>query len=199
MNKQITLIVLYIIFSTLAPAASSKPVFSEKGVVVSTSRQASEAGIEILKKGGNAIDAAVTVGFALSVTSSSNGNLGGGGFLVATMIDGESFTIDHREKAPADAYRDLFLDDTGSVVPGMSLYSRAGSGVPGTVDGLIQALEDHGSGKISLREVLTPAIRLAEKGFNLSHYEARRFNTYESFFGRNEAAAESFIRRDGKP
>ncbi len=199
MNKQITLIVLYIIFSTIVPAASSEPVFSEKGMVVSTSRQASEAGIEILKKGGNAIDAAVTVGFALSVTSSSNGNLGGGGFLVATMIDGESFTIDHREKAPADAYRDLFLDDTGSVVPGMSLYSRAGSGVPGTVDGLIRALEDHGSGKISLREVLTPAIRLAEKGFKLSNYEARRFNTYESFFGRNEAAAEIFIRKDGKP
>ena len=120
MNKQIILIISYIIFSTIVPAASSEPIFSKKGMVVSTSRQASEAGIEILKKGGNAIDAAVAVGFALSVTSSSNGNLGGGGFLVATMIDGKSFTIDHREKAPENAYRDLFLDDTGSVEPGMS-------------------------------------------------------------------------------
>ena len=199
MNKQITHIVLYIIFSTLAPAASSEPVFSKKGMVVSTSRQASKAGIEILKKGGNAVDAAVAVGFALAVTSSGNGNIGGGGFMVAAMANGDRFTIDHREKAPAEAHRDLFLNDSGNVVPGMSLSSRAGSGVPGTVDGLILALEDYGSGKISLREALAPAIRLAEKGFNLSHYEARRFNNYEGFFGWNEAAAEIFNRKDGKP
>ena len=166
-------------------------------MVVSTSKQASEAGIEILKKGGNAVDAAVTVGFALAVTSSSNGNIGGGGFMVAAMADSENFTLDHREKAPATAHRDLFLNDSGNVVPGMSLFSRAGSGVPGTVDGLIRALEDHGSGEISLRQALTPAIRLAEKGFELSHYEARRFNGFEGLFERNEAAAEVFIPKNG--
>ena len=89
----------------------------------------------------------------------------------------------------------MFLDDSGAVIPGMSLYSRAGSGVPGTVDGLIRILKDHGSGKITIRQVLAPAIRLAEKGFLLSHYEARQFNAYKSFFERNDAAANIFIRK----
>ncbi|MBT4154005.1 MAG: gamma-glutamyltransferase [Candidatus Marinimicrobia bacterium] len=168
-------------------------------MIVSTSKQTSEAGIQILKKGGNAVDAAVAVGFALAVTSSSNGNIGGGGFMVAAMANGETFTLDHREKAPATAHRDLFLNDSGNVIPGMSLFSRAGSGVPGTVDGLIRALEDHGSGKISLRQALAPAIRLAEKGFKISHYEARRFNGYKSFFERNDAASKIFIRQNETP
>ena len=168
-------------------------------MIVSTSKQASEAGIEILKKGGNAVDAAVAVGFALAVTSSSNGNIGGGGFMVAAMRDGETFTLDYREKAPAAAHRDLFLNDSGDVVPGMSLSTRAGSGVPGSVDGLIRALTDHGSGNITLRQALAPAIRLAEKGFELSHYEARRFNGYEGLFESNDAAAEIFIRKDNNP
>ena len=198
--KQIHILFTTFIFSfQLLTAANSNPVFGENGMIVSTSKQASEAGIQILKKGGNAVDAAVAVGFALAVTSSSNGNIGGGGFMVAAMANGETFTLDHREKAPATAHRDLFLNDSGNVIPGMSLFSRAGSGVPGTVDGLIRALEDHGSGKISLRQALAPAIRLAEKGFKISHYEARRFNGYEGFFERNEAAAAIFIRKDNKP
>jgi len=119
--------------------------------------------------------------------------------MVAAMTDGQTFTLDYREKAPAAAHRDLFLNDSGNVVPGMSLSSRAGSGVPGTVDGLIRALEDHGSGKITLHQALAPAIRLAEKGFELSHYEAQRFNGYEELFESNDAAAAIFIRRDGNP
>ena len=180
-------------------AANIDPIHGKNGMVVSTSKQASNAGIEILKKGGNAIDAAVTVGFALAVTSSSNGNIGGGGFLVAAMANGESFSLDHREKAPATSQRNMFLNDSGNVIPGMSLYSRAGSGVPGTVDGLIKALKDHGSGNITLREALAPAIRFAQKGFELSDYEARRFNIYKTFFERNQAAKEIFIRKDGQP
>ncbi|MBT3847687.1 MAG: gamma-glutamyltransferase [Candidatus Marinimicrobia bacterium] len=198
--KQIHILFTTFIFSfQLLTAANSNPVFGENGMIVSTSKQASEAGIQILKKGGNAVDAAVAVGFALAVTSSSNGNIGGGGFMVAAMADGETFTLDHREKAPAAAHRDLFLNDSGNVIPGMSLFSRAGSGVPGTVDGLIRALEDHGSGKISLRQALAPAIRLAEKGFKISHYEARRFNGYKSFFERNDAASKIFIRQNETP
>jgi len=198
--KQIHIVFTTFIFSfQLLTAANSNPVFGENGMIVSTSKQASEAGIQILKKGGNAVDAAVAVGFALAVTSSSNGNIGGGGFMVAAMADGETFTLDHREKAPAAAHRDLFLNDSGNVIPGMSLFSRAGSGVPGTVDGLIRALEDHGSGKISLRQALAPAIRLAEKGFKISHYEARRFNGYKSFFERNDAASKIFIRQNETP
>tara|TARA_B100001250_G_scaffold82023_1_gene67686 strand:+ start:1550 stop:3244 length:1695 start_codon:yes stop_codon:yes gene_type:complete len=199
MKKIILRLLLLNFYINPVLGASSNPIYGEKGMVVSTSQQASQAGIDILKKGGNAIDAAVAVGFALAVTSPSNGNLGGGGFLVASFSDGKTLTLDHREKAPSNSYRDMFLDDSGSVIPGMSLYSRAGSGVPGTVDGLIRILKDHGSGKISIREVLSPAIRLAEKGFLLSYYEARQFNAYKTFFERNGAAADIFIRKDKRP
>ena len=190
---------LVIIFQNFIIGAASNPEYGQNGMVVSTSYQASEAGIEILKKGGNAIDAAVAVGFALAVTSSGNGNIGGGGFLVAAFSDGTSISLDHREKAPLNAHSKMFLNDSGSVIPGMSLFSRASSGVPGTVDGLIRALEDHGSGKISLREVLNPAIHLAERGFKLSYFEANRLNAYKDFFKRNKAASKIFIRIDGKP
>ena len=198
--KKITLLVLFFIqFFFPLKGASPDPVFGENGMVVSTSKQASEAGVDILKKGGNAIDAAVAVGFALAVTSSSNGNLGGGGFLVASFSDGSSISLDHREKAPLSAHRDMFLNDSGTVATGMSLYSRASSGVPGTVDGLIKALEDHGSGVISLRQALSYAIKLAEKGFLISHYEANRLNAYKRFFEENKAAAKIFIQKDQKP
>jgi len=190
---------LVIIFQNFIIGAASNPEYGQNGMVVSTSYQASQAGIEILKKGGNAIDAAVAVGFALAVTSSGNGNIGGGGFLVAAFSDGTSISLDHREKAPLNAHSNMFLNDSGSVIPGMSLFSRASSGVPGTVDGLIRALEDHGSGKISLREVLNPAIHLAERGFKLSYFEANRLNAYKDFFKRNKAASKIFIRSDGKP
>ena len=190
---------LVIIFQNFIIGAASNPEYGQNGMVVSTSYQASQAGIEILKKGGNAIDAAVAVGFALAVTSSGNGNIGGGGFLVAAFSDGTSISLDHREKAPLNAHSKMFLNDSGSVIPGMSLFSRASSGVPGTVDGLIRALEDHGSGKISLREVLNPAIHLAERGFKLSYFEANRLNAYKDFFKRNKAASKIFIRIDGKP
>ena len=199
MQKQTKNFILILLIHQVLISAYPDPIFGKNGMIVSTSKQASEAGIEILKRGGNAIDAAVAVGFALAVTSSSDGNIGGGGFLVASHANGNSFTIDHREKAPISANKDMFLNDSGNVVPGMSLYSRASSGVPGTVDGLIRALEDYGSGNITLREVLNPAIVLAERGFFLSHYEASSFNSYKDFFLRNEAASKIFVRKDKKP
>ena len=179
-------------------SAHPNPIYGKNGMIVSTSREASLVGINILKKGGNAIDAAVAVGFALAVTSSGNGNIGGGGFLVATMANGESFTIDHRETAPSKSYQNMFLDTEDNVIPGMSLTTHAGSGVPGTVDGLLRAFNDYGSGNISQREVLAPAIKLAEKGFKLSLYEANRFNNYREMFQKNKAASKIFIREDGK-
>ena len=182
--------------SILVFPASSDPVYSKNGMVVSTSRQASEAGIEILKKGGNAVDAAVTVGFVLAVTSSSNGNIGGGGFMVGAMSDNTMFTLDYREKAPVAAHQDMYLDPDGNIVEGMSLYSRSACGVPGSVDGLLKALRDHGSGNISRRQVLAPAIRLAIKGFPLSHYEATKLNNNQDLFEMNEAATEIFVRKD---
>ena len=190
---------LFIFLKEFIFSATSNPEYGRNGMVVSTSIQASQAGIQILKKGGNAIDAAVAVGFALAVTSSGNGNIGGGGFLIARLSNGTSIALDHREKAPLKAHSNMFLNDSGSVIRGMSLFSRASSGVPGTVDGLIRAFENHGSGKISLREILNPAIRLAEKGFELSHFEANRLNAYKSFFEKNKAASKIFIRKNGKP
>ena len=189
---------IILIQSRLIFSASSDPVFGENGMVVSASRQASEVGVEILKKGGNAVDAAVTVGFVLAVTSSANGNIGGGGFMVSALSNGSVFSLDYREKAPAAAHRDMYLDPDGDIVEGMSLYSRAASGVPGSVDGLLKALADYGSGNINRRQALAPAIRLAEKGFILSHYEATRLNHNKDLFKQNEAAAEIFVRKDGR-
>ena len=175
------------------------PVFGENGMVVSTSRQASIAGIEILKKGGNAIDAACATGFVLAVTSSSNGNIGGGGFMVVHKENSKIFTLDYREIAPAAAHRDMFLDSNGEVIHNMSLRTRAASGVPGSVDGLLKAWKDHGSGNISRRELLASAITLAERGFELTHYEAKRFNNNKDLFFNNDAATKIFIRGDRKP
>ena len=179
-------------------AQSQDPIFAENGMVVSTSKQASEIGIRILKQGGNAIDAACAVGFALAVTSSSNGNIGGGGFMVTYLADGTVFTLDYREKAPAAAYRDMFLDDNGDVIKDMSLRTRASSGVPGSVDGLLKAWSKYGSGNISLRELLYPSISLAERGFKLSVYEAQTLNTFKELFSNNEAASKIFIRSDNR-
>ena len=179
-------------------AQSQDPIFAENGMVVSTSKQASEIGIRILKEGGNAIDAACAVGFALAVTSSSNGNIGGGGFMVTYLADGTVFTLDYREKAPAAAYRDMFLDDNRDVIKDMSLKTRASSGVPGSVDGLLKAWSKYGSGNISLRELLYPSISLAERGFKLSVYEAQTLNTFKELFSNNEAASKIFIRSDNR-
>ena len=193
------LLVLYIVLIGYINGSYPHPVFGENGMVVSTSRQASIAGIEILKKGGNAIDAACATGFVLAVTSSSNGNIGGGGFMVVHKENSKNFTLDYREIAPAAAHRDMFLDSNGEVIDNMSLRTRAASGVPGSVDGLLKAWKDHGSGNISRRELLVSAIALAERGFELTDYEAKRFNNNKDLFLNNNAAAKIFIRGDRKP
>ena len=192
------LFVLYIVLIGYINGSYPHPVFGENGMVVSTSRQASIAGIEILKKGGNAIDAACATGFVLAVTSSSNGNIGGGGFMVVHKENSKNFTLDYREIAPAAAHRDMFLDSNGEVIDNMSLRTRAASGVPGSVDGLLKAWKDHGSGNISRRELLVSAIALAERGFELTDYEAKRFNNNKDLFLNNNAAAKIFIRGDRK-
>ena len=193
------LLVLYIVLIGYINGSYPHPVFGENGMVVSTRRQASIAGIEILKKGGKAIDAACATGFVLAVTSSSNGNIGGGGFMVVHKENSKNFTLDYREIAPAAAHRDMFLDSNGEVIDNMSLRTRAASGVPGSVDGLLKAWKDHGSGNISRRELLVSAIALAERGFELTDYEAKRFNNNKDLFLNNNAAAKIFIRGDRKP
>ncbi len=150
-----------------------QPVSSKNGMVVSTSSYASKIGVKIMKKGGNAIDAAVAVGFALAVTYPSAGNLGGGGFMVIHLADGKNITIDFREEAPVLAKKDMCLYETGEFVPELSQEGTTSAGVPGSVAGLIYALEKYGT--LPLPEVIQPAIDLAKNGWRLEERDARYF------------------------
>ena len=195
--KSLKILFLIFIF-ILIMGCDSKPIHGNNGMVVSTSHQASKVGIDILRQGGNAVDAASAVGFALAVTSSSNGNIGGGGFMVGRFTDGKTFTLDYREMAPSKAHRDVYLDENNNVIEGKSLVSHFASGVPGSVDGLLKAWRDHGSGNISLKQLLVPAIDLANNGFKLSKYEANRFNRNKDFLSNHPATKQIFTRDDRK-
>lgn len=144
------------------------PVISELGLVVSQEAIASQVGADILEAGGNAIDAAVATGFALAVTLPRAGNLGGGGFMMVYLAkENKTIAIDYREMAPLSADRDMFLDSKGDVDNQKARFSAQSSGVPGTVAGLLHALEQYGT--LSLSEVLKPAIKLASQGFTVNH------------------------------
>ncbi|WP_321393779.1 gamma-glutamyltransferase [Emcibacter sp.] len=143
------------------------PVVGREGMVVSQNYYASEIGAEILRKGGNAVDAAVAVGFGLAVTLPRAGNLGGGGFMIVHLVDqNKTIAIDYREMAPAAAHRDFFLDKEGNVDQEQTRYSLKSAGVPGTVAGLHHALEKYGT--MSWADVIEPAEKLARKGFKVS-------------------------------
>ena len=187
--------IIVIIFAGLS-CTRQVPVFGENGMVVSTSRHASQVGVDILKEGGNAVDAAVAVGFALAVTSSSNGNIGGGGFMVSKLSSGKIFTLDYREMAPSNADRDMYLDTDKNIIKDKSRKTHFASGVPGSVDGLLKAWRDHGSGNISRVQLLAPAINLAEEGFNLSEYEADRFNNNKDRLSQHSETKRIFTRDD---
>lgn len=166
------------------------------GMVSSRSDLASDVGSEILAAGGNAVDAAVASAFALAVTYPSAGNLGGGGFLVLAKADGTVLAQDHREVAPAAAHRDMFLDAEGNVDRNLAVNSLQASGVPGSVAGLLDALERHGS--MSRQEVLAPAIRLAREGFVLNEDLASQFAQNMQAFRQHPASLAVFS-RDGVP
>ena len=148
-------------------------------VVVSVQHDASDAGLEILKEGGNAVDAAVAVGFALAVTFPRAGNLGGGGFMLIRMNEGaekgHAHFVDFREKAPAAATADMYLDAKGNVVPGLSTTGYKAIGVPGTVAGLTYAQKHFG--RLTLKQDMAPAIRLAADGYTMSKAEAESFQS----------------------
>ncbi|HEX2780043.1 MAG TPA: gamma-glutamyltransferase [Gemmatimonadaceae bacterium] len=142
--------------------AGATAPFAEHGMVSSNERTASEAGVEILRQGGNAVDAAVAVGFALAVTYPEAGNIGGGGYMVIRMADGRTAALDYREVAPLAATRNMYLDSAGKLTD-KSLVGHLASGVPGAPAGLVAAQKRYGA--LSLRAVMAPAIRLAEQGF----------------------------------
>ena len=174
-----------------------KVVVARNGMVVSVDEYASRVGVETLKKGGNAVDAAVAVGFALAVTYPSAGNIGGGGFMVIRFPDTrEAVALDFREKAPGKATVDMYLDDKGEYVKERSTSGHLAVGVPGTVKGFELAMKEYG--RLGWEEVLLPAIELAEQGFRLNERRARSFNrARKEFKGGNEEFKRTFTKPDG--
>ncbi|NIR32488.1 MAG: gamma-glutamyltransferase [Gammaproteobacteria bacterium] len=174
------------------------PVFARNGMVVTQEATASRVGLEILEQGGNAVDAAVAVGFALAVTLPRAGNLGGGGFmLVHSARDGRTAAVDYREKAPRAATRDMYLDAEGEVDRQKARFSHQAVGVPGTVAGLSLALERFGT--LPLRDVVAPAIRLAEEGIVVSRELAASLRRRQERLARWPATARIFLKTDGSP
>mgnify|MGYP006115857077 FL=1 len=180
----------------VAEAASPEAVYARHGMVTSRSALASKIGVEIMREGGNAVDAAVAAAFALAVTYPSAGNIGGGGFAVIRLEDGTIKTLDHRETAPATADRDMYLDDQGDVVPGLSTRSHRAAGVPGSVDGLLTLLKTHGT--LRRQKVLRPAIQLARRGFPLTYDLARQFARVLEAMSEYPASIAKFSQR-GEP
>ena len=158
-----------------ALAASREPVRAKHGIVASTNEVASRVGVDIMKRGGNAVDAAIAVAFALAVTHPAAGNLGGGGFMMIRLKNGKTTAIDYREMAPAAATRNVYLDQQGNVIKGEGgpLVGYRAAGVPGTVRGMELALKNYGSGKLTWAQLVEPARRLAANGFRVTYSLAR--------------------------
>ncbi|MDP5139590.1 MAG: gamma-glutamyltransferase, partial [Spirosomaceae bacterium] len=175
------------LFSLFVEDPNVEPFFSDRegvigknGMVASAHPEASKVGVEIMKKGGNAIDAAIATHFALVVVHPFAGNLGGGGFAVIRTKDGKAYTLDFREKAPITADRDMYLDENGNVIEGLSTLGHLASGVPGSVDGMVELHEKFGS--LLWQTLLQPAIDLAEKGVILTEREALGLKNYKKTF-----------------
>ena len=157
----------------------------KNGMVVTAHPEASKVGIDILKKGGNAIDASIAVQFALAVVYPNAGNIGGGGFLVYRDAKGNTDALDFREKAPLNAKEDMYWDKDGNAITDLSLYGQLAAGVPGTVDGMVKAHEKYG--KLSWKELVTPAINLAQKGFKITKQQASELTNKHNDFVRLNA------------
>lgn len=166
----------------------------KNGAVVTAHHLASQVGVDILKKGGNAVDAAIAVKFALAVVYPNAGNLGGGGFMVYRSNMGEVSSLDFREKAPAKAYRDMYLDKDGNPITDLSLYGQLAAGVPGAVAGMDEAFKKYGT--LSWKELVQPAIELAEKGFAITEMQAREFNNYKERFIKHNSNGAAIIKAD---
>jgi gamma-glutamyltranspeptidase/glutathione hydrolase len=192
MNKLITIFSVLVLLASCSVKSGKehsrfiegRNIIVDSGMVVSAHPLSSRIGISILQKGGNAIDAAVATEFALSVCYPEAGNIGGGGFMLIRTSDGNTDVIDYREKAPSHASRDMYLDKSGNVTEGLSTDTHLASGVPGTVDGMLNAHSKYG--KLPFKEVIQPAIDLAEKGFPVTKRQAADLNANRILFiGRN--------------
>jgi len=171
-RKRLIVLLLAVLVALAAPAvAATQPVHAPHAIVVSVHELSSRAGVEIMQAGGNAIDAAVATGFALAVVYPQAGNLGGGGFMLVRLADGRARFVDYREKAPAAATANMYLDAQGSVVENASLVGYKAIGVPGSVAGMVYAEREYG--KLTLSQVMAPAIKLARDGYPLAWQDAR--------------------------
>ena len=186
-NTILSLILLCNLSFSQIPDASGR-----NGAVTSSNAYATQVGIDILKLGGNAIDAAVAVGFALAVTHPGAGNIGGGGFMVIHLSKGDVITLDFRETAPAKASRDMFLDDKGDVIPGMSWNTALAAGVPGSVDGFDKIHKLHGL--LPWEMVVSPAQKLADDGFILDRTLAKSLGIYKNFLSRDSISKKVFVK-----
>ena len=191
--KALLLLLALTLFSAPFSAASTRPVHAQHAIVVSVNELASRAGSDIMQAGGNAVDAAVATGFALAVVHSPAGNIGGGGFMLIRMADGKAHFIDYREKAPAAATRNMYLDAQGKVMPGASEYGYKAIAVPGSVAGMVYA--ERKFGKLTLQQVMAPAIKLAREGFALTWEEASDMQ-HDAHLG-EFAESKRIFQRDG--
>ena len=199
-----TILVLAIVFSSFVgtrsvSAAWPEPVRGRHAMVASQHELASKIGAEIMKKGGNAVDAAIAVGLALAVVYPEAGNIGGGGFMLIRKADGTSYALDYREMAPAAANRDIFVDKDGKLIngEGSSTIGYRASGVPGTLAGFDMAFKKYGSGKIRWRDLVEPARALAQNGYVLSHRLAELLKAYKGNLSKYADSNRIFL-RDGK-
>lgn len=177
-------------------AASRPPIRGKHGMVSSVSEIASQVGVEIMKRGGNAVDAAVAVGLALAVVWPSAGNLGGGGFMVIRLADGKTTAIDYREMGPAAAHRNVYLDEQGNYIDESSQYGHRAAGVPGTVAGLAHASRKYG--KLKWATLVEPARRLAAEGFPVWYQLERSLKGASEQLSRYPETKRIFL-RNGKP
>ena len=192
--------ILFIAFFLSLPSESIAQIgwakSYENGIVVSAEKHASQVGKKILQQGGNAVDAAVAVQFALAVTEPRAGNIGGGGFMVLHLADGTTTSLDFRERAPQKATKDMFIRD-GEYQPDLSRRSALASGVPGVVDGMIKALERYGN--LPLETVIAPAIKLAREGYKLTWLQAQDLNDKADQFEKYRSSSKYFTKKDGSP
>ncbi len=194
--KIITKLAFIIISTTSIYAASYPPIKNTKdGIAISSNILANEIGQKVLEEGGNAIDAAVAVGYALAVVHPAAGNIGGGGFAVIHLANGENITLDFREKAPINATRDMYLDENKEVIQDASVIGYLAAGVPGTVAGMSEMLDKYGTKKLS--DLIEPAIKLAQNGFQITDRQAETMLEVKDEFAKFASSKKYFLKNDG--
>src|SRR6478672_4738390 len=192
---QLSLIVAFMPTGSIIQAATREPVRGQHGMVASNSEIASQVGVEIMKRGGNAVDAAVAVGLTLAVVFPYAGNIGGGGFMMIRKRDGTATAIDYREMAPKAATRNVYLDKNGELIKGEggSILGYRAAGVPGTLAGFNLALRKYGSGKLKWADLVEPARLLAQNGFDLPYSYVRSIESYKKDLSKYDDSKKIFL------